>query len=43
MDKTWVWPEAQSHQWIVKFGGRFLIDGLGLHTCPRSGPYMHDR
>jgi len=25
MEKTRVWPEAQSHQWIVKFGGRFLM------------------
>jgi len=25
MDKTQVWPEAQSHQWIIKFGGRFLM------------------
>jgi len=25
MEKTWVWPEAQSHQWIIKFGGRFLM------------------
>jgi hypothetical protein len=25
MEKTWVWPEAQSDQWIVNFGGRFLM------------------
>jgi len=25
MGKTWVCPEAQSHQWIIKFGGRFLM------------------
>ena len=27
MEKTWVWPEAQSDQWIVNFGGRFLMVG----------------
>ena len=25
MEKTWVCLSAQSHQWIVKFGGRFLM------------------
>jgi len=25
MEKTWVWPEAESHQWIVRFGGRFWM------------------
>jgi len=25
MEKTWACPEAQSYQWIVKFGGRFLM------------------